>query len=106
MTLQGSNDTLEGVFSGWDGAAGLQRVASRDLFIDLGAGYTQVFSLCQFSELNTDCCRIYCMLVRCQYKGLINSTINHHKTMKLSKERNKKEKQRLYTEVEDGICYL
>lgn len=77
-----------------------------EMFIDLGAGYTRVFSLCQFSELNTDCCRIYCMLVRCQYKGLINSTINHHKTMKLSKERNKKEKQRLYTEVEDGIYYL
>ena len=90
--LQVSNDTLEGVFSGWDGAGGVQCVASRDLFIDLGAGYTWVFSLCKFSELNTDCCIIYCMLVRCQYKGLINSVINHHKTMKLSKGRNKKEK--------------
>lgn len=50
--LQVSDDTLEGMFSGWDGAGGEQCSASSSQFIDPGSGCTGVFSLFKFSELN------------------------------------------------------
>ena len=109
-----------------DGAGSVKHVASRDLFIDRVAGHTRVFRLYKSGELIK--CAIYSMLARHRHKGLIdetergqvqwhvklwaqlfllnsminnqNSVSNIQRTMKLFKE-NKKE--RLYTEVKDGI---
>lgn len=66
MMLEVSNDMLEIVFRGWEGARKGQCGIGSLLFIDLAAGYTGVFSWCKSSELV-----ISSMFVRCQNKGKI-----------------------------------